>query len=170
MFSFDLSNTDWWVVLSVIFAAILARVGTIAFSHIKEHKKMQSLISMLKDLENVNMNEAERIKYAEFREYVFNSLPQNNICGKTITPLIVCMLTWCVLTVIGFFFEMTVYYSVSLFFVFFLGGVIGNISYELGVMNGRKLESRMQLIKTFEHIKNQEKESQEQKQEHSYLS
>lgn len=145
MFSFDLSNTDWWIVILAIFALILVRLIMISVEYFGENKRVMSLVSMMKELNDIEMNDQEEIEYLKFREYVFRSLPKKTEKKKHITPLMVCMIVWAAMSAIGYIINIHVINFILLFILLFIGGIIGNISYEIGLIKGSEQETKSSL-------------------------
>lgn len=142
MFSFDISNADWWIVLLAIFALILVRIIIVSIEYFGENKRTASLISMVKELDGISMNEQEELEYLKFREHVFRSLPKNKQRKKTITPLFVCMIVWAALSVLGFVIGIHVVNLALLLVVMLFGGLIGNVAFEIGLIKGRAQEAK----------------------------
>ena len=145
MLSFDLSNLDWWIVILAIASVCVVRAALVVFETVAENKRVRSYISILKDLDGINKTDVETSEYNEFRKHVFSSLPKKKVKEKKITPLMICMAVWMALTIGGYFLGFAAIDLLLLFVLLFVGGLIGNMSYEIGFVKGELSEKHKKL-------------------------
>ena len=136
--TFDLSNMDFIQAAALIVVAFVSRSVIEAISESSKRKKLKNDIEMIKELEEISMDDAESSAFRAYKRSVIASLPgyvaQNT---KHPSPMAICMTLFAIIAIAQLLLNASTLLIAASFLSLFFAGIVGNASYELGRTEGK---------------------------------